>query len=40
MPAIKINFYNYHEHFEEVTWEEALDFASNGLMKTKSSFSG
>ena len=39
-PEIKINFHNYHAHFEEVSWEQALDFAANGLMKTKNIFSG
>ena len=30
-----INFSNMHEYFRETTWEEALDFASKGLLKLK-----
>ena len=31
-----INFSNIHEYFREASWEEALDFASEGLKKIKS----
>lgn len=31
-----INISNTHEYFREATWEEALDFASEGLIKIKS----
>ena len=30
-----INFTNIHEHFREATWEEALDYASEGILKLR-----
>ena len=30
-----INFSNIHEYFREASWEEALDFAANGIAKLK-----
>ena len=32
-----IDFSNIHEYFREASWEEALEFASNGLLKLKNS---
>jgi formate dehydrogenase major subunit len=32
-----IDFSNLHEYFKEVTWKEALEFASSGLLKLKKS---
>jgi len=33
-----INFSNLKEYFREVSWDEALEFASNGLLNLKKSF--
>jgi len=30
-----INFENIHEHFREATWEEALDYAADGILKLR-----
>ena len=30
-----INFTNIHEYFREATWEEALDYAANGILKLR-----
>ncbi len=32
-----IDFSNLHDYFKEVTWKEALEFASSGLLKLKNS---
>ncbi len=37
---VKINYQNMLEHFDEVSWEDALDYAAKGLVKTKNNFSG
>ena len=30
-----VNFSNIHEYFRETSWEEALSFASEGLIKLR-----
>ena len=36
---ISINFNNMYEHFDEVSWDKALDFAVKGLNKIKENYS-